>query len=163
MAAIVNCPECGEEYLATTRECADCGVPLGGAAAAPPEPEPADELPPVAELTNVRTAALGVVQRLSDALVERGITHRIEALAPDDPEERRVRRPDSWPYGIYVREQDVPAAMEVDRAFMRTIMPDLPEDAGAPAVEGGCPACGTPVASDARECPDCGLALLDEV
>jgi predicted amidophosphoribosyltransferase len=159
MAAIVNCPECGEEYLATTRECADCGVPLG--AAAPPQPAPASELPPVAQLTCVRTAALGVVQALSDMLVEQGITHRIEALAPDDPDARRVRRPDASPYGVFVREQDVPAALEVDRAFMRQIIPDLPDDAEAPLAEGACPACGAAVASDAAECADCGLALVE--
>jgi hypothetical protein len=160
MTAIVNCPECGEEYLATTRECADCGVPL--AAGATPQPEAPAELPPVAQLVNVRTASLGVVQRLSDALVAQGITHRIEALPPDDPDERRVRRPDTWPYGIYVREQDVPAAMNVDRAVMRSLMPDLPDATEAAAGEGGCPACGTAVAADARECPDCGLALIEE-
>jgi hypothetical protein len=161
MAAIVNCPQCGEEYLATTRECADCGVPLGvGAPAAQPEPEPVDELPPVSELTNLRTGSLGVVQGLSEMLMEAGITHRIEAVAPDDPGQRR--RGDSLPYGVYVRAADEERAAAVDRAFMRRIMPDLPEDAGAPVAEGGCPACGTPVASDARECPDCGLALLEE-
>jgi hypothetical protein len=161
MTAIVNCPECGEEYLATTRECADCGVPLVAGARAARAAEPADELPPVAQLTNLRTASLGLVQRLSEMLAERGITHRIEALAPDDPEERRVRRPDTWPYGIYLREQDVAAALEIDRAFMRTVMPDLPEGEAASPGEGGCPACGAALASDARECPDCGLALIE--
>jgi hypothetical protein len=161
MAAIVNCPECGEEYLATALECADCGVALGGLAATrAAAPASADELPAISELVCVRAAALAIAQSLSQHLSEAGISHRIEAVH-DDNEDGSLRRPGAnLPYGVYVRERDTEAAMAVDRAFMRTIIPDLPEEQAA-GPEGGCPACGTPVASDARECPDCGLALIE--
>src|SRR5262245_28799404 len=106
MAAIVNCPECGEEYLATTLECADCGVPLGGlaatrAAAAAPAPATADELPAISELVCVRAAALAIAKTLSEHLSEAGISHRIEAVH-DDTEDGSMRRPGAnLPYGVY--------------------------------------------------------------
>jgi hypothetical protein len=161
MAAMLHCPECGEEYLATTLECADCGVPLSAAATQASGPSSATELPPVSQLVCVRAAALAIAKGLSEQLVEAGISHRIEAVH-DDRDDGSLRRPGAnLPYGVYVRERELQAALGVDRAFMRTIIPDLPEEEQAAVAEGGCPACGSPVSSDARECPDCGLVLIE--
>lgn len=159
------CPECGEEYLPTVMECADCRVALvasGDATASAPAPAPR-ELPPAAQLVCIRTAALGWAQGLSSRLSEAGITHRLEAQEPDDaatPAAARRRLADS-PYGVFVREQDVEDARAVDREFMRTQIPDVSDDAAAVVVGEGCPACGAAVAADAAECPECGLALLE--
>jgi hypothetical protein len=156
MVAPRVCPECGEEYLPTVLRCVDCGVSL--VAEAPARAAAPGELPPVSELLCVRTGSLAIAQGLSAELAEAGITHRIQAVSPEAGAE--PRRPDALPYGVYVREQDAAAAAAVDHAFLRSQLPDLPADAEAGAGGEGCPACGAPVAADAAECPDCGLALL---
>jgi hypothetical protein len=151
------CPECGEEYLPTVLRCVDCGVSLE--AGAPARADEAAELPPAAQLVLVRSSSLAIAQGLSERLSEAGITHRIQVVpdAPGGDDERP--RPAAMPYGVYVREADAAEALAVDREYLRSQLPDLPADAEAGA-EGGCPACGAPVAADAAECPDCGLALL---
>jgi hypothetical protein len=158
MAITLHCPECGEEYVASALRCVDCGVALvSGEPGA--RPAPVEELPPVAQLVCLRTANLGFVQGLSEQLAQAGISHRIEAL-PDEGEETSLRRPGSLPYGVFVRQQDVDAALEVDRAHMRHVIPDLPAEGVAPAGGEGCPACGAAITPDAAECSDCGLALV---
>jgi hypothetical protein len=157
------CPECGEEYLPTVSECADCRVALVAAGSAAPAAPTSRELPPVSQLVCVRTASLGFAQGLSDLLSEAGITHRLEAQEPDEPAPEAAARGRfvDRPFGVYVREQDLADAREVDREFMRRQFPDVAEDATVGAVGEGCPACGAAVAADAAECPECGLALLE--
>ena len=155
------CPRCRCEYLGSVLVCADCGVEL--------VPEHSleslgrDEMPGIADLTCVRAASVSWAQALSQRLAKAGISHRIEAV-PDEAEGEGVRgEPDALlPYGVWVLEADLPAAREVDEDFLRSQIPDLPEDlsAHAPAGEDQCPACGTAVSQDAQECPDCGLVLV---
>ena len=154
------CPECREEYIASAQRCVTCDVPLVASEGFVRVGGPR-ELPPVAQLVCVRTATLSFAQALSERLAQAGITHRLES-EPDSREgETQLRRPDTMPYGIYVREQDLDAAREVDRAHMRSEFPDLPDVPEGGSVVDGCPACGAAAAPDATECPDCGLALLD--
>ena len=155
------CPRCRCEYLGNVLECADCGVEL--------VPEHSlealgrAEMPPIAELTCIRSASVGWAQALSQQLSKAGISHRIEAV-PDEAEGEGVRgEPDALlPYGVWVLEADLPAAREVDENFLRSQIPDLPEDLSAhePAGDEQCPACGTAVSQDAQECSDCGLVLV---
>jgi hypothetical protein len=159
------CPQCGEEYIASAVSCVHCDVALVGSDGIAPARAPR-ELPPAAQLFCVRTATLAVAQGLSERLSQAGISHRIE-LVPDEAPPQGAqgalrRRPGELPYGVYVLADDVPAASRVDRDYLRSVLPDLPAD-HQPGLEGGegCPACGAPVAPDARECPDCGLALLE--
>lgn len=154
------CPECGEEYLPTVDRCADCRVALVAAGVEPVAVAPR-ELPPASQLVCLRTASLGFAQGLSDLLSEAGITHRLEADPTSREGEHNARRPDSLPFGVFVREQDLAAAREVDREFMRRQFPDVSEEPSAGAAGEGCPACGAAVAADAVECPECGLALLE--
>lgn len=157
MSAPLFCPECESEYLPSATECADCRVPLVhehelGAS-------PADDLPPASELTLLRAASIGWVRSLSDRLSEAGLPHRIEAAVSDDEDTQRPGA--SLPYGVYLRPDDVPAALEVDADFMREQIPDLPEHVDVSAGGGeGCPACGDAVPANANECPSCGLALV---
>ena len=154
------CPDCGEEYVSTVLACPDCGVALVASDDFVPVRSPND-LPPVAQLVCVRTASLSFAQGLSERLSRAGITHRLE-IEPDSREgEHNARRPDSMPYGIYVREPDASRARELDAIHMRSQFPDFPEASEVGAVGDGCPACGAAAAPDATECPDCGLALLE--
>ena len=157
MGAPRVCPECGEEYVSTALRCAECGVDLVAAGAAP-RVSPR-ELPPIAELACVRAASLDIARDLSERLSEAGISHRIE-VAADLASEGALQRPGAnLPYGVYVRAGDLPAARQIDHAYLRSQIPDLPAEVEAGGE--GCPACGAPVAPDATECPDCGLALIE--
>ena len=158
---VLFCPRCRCEYFGRVVECADCGValvPEHALAASQP-----GELPPVSELTCVRASAVGWAQGLSLRLSEAGIAHRIEAV-PDEGGSESVRgEPDALlPYGVWVREEELAAAREVDEDFLRSQIPDLPEDLSAQEAVGDdqCPACGMAVSSDTEECPDCGLVLV---
>ncbi|NRA07664.1 MAG: hypothetical protein HRU02_05845 [Myxococcales bacterium] len=155
------CPRCRCEYLRNVLECADCGVELVPEYSL--EALGREEMPPIAELTCIRSASVGWAQALSQRLSEAGISHRIEAV-PDEARGESVRgEPDALlPYGVWVREADLPAAREVDENFLRSQIPDLPEDLSAhePAGDEQCPACGTAVSPNAQECSDCGLVLV---
>ena len=154
------CPDCGEEYVSTVLACPDCGVALQASDGLAPVRRP-HELPPVAQLVCVRTGSLSFAQGLSERLSRAGITHRLE-LEPDSLEgEANARRPDSMPYGVYVREHDAGRAREIDAIHMRSQFPDMPDVPEGASVGDACPACGAVAAPDATECPDCGLALLD--
>ncbi len=157
----VFCPECRAEYLWNATLCVECDVALVASGAL--GDAAAEGLPAASELVCVRAAAVGWARTLSDRLAAAGISHRIE-ITHDDEEEGSVRRPGAnLPYGVYVRQDDVEAALAVDAEFMRSQIPDLPGDheASLAAQDAeSCPACGTALTSDARECPDCGLALL---
>jgi predicted amidophosphoribosyltransferase len=59
-----------------------------------------------------------------------------------------------------VRREDVEAAAEVDREYMRRAIPDLEVGTAQTTGEEGCPACGAPLSPDAAECSDCGLTLV---
>jgi hypothetical protein len=114
-----------------------------------------ESLPPISELVCVRAASLGWARALSERLAAEGVSHRIE-VAADDLEDGSARRPGvNLPYGVYVRSEDMAVAARVDAAFVRSQIPDLPEE---PQAGEGCPACGADV-GEADECPDCGLAL----
>jgi len=160
------CPECGEEYLPTVIQCVHCRVALV-APGSEPIAAPARELPPAADLVCIRTASQGFAQELSEWLSEAGITHRLEAQtgggqASQQPSSAAQRaRFEELPYGVFVRAEDAEAAREVDRAHMRSQIPDLPEEGVNETAGEGCPACGAAVAVDAAECPECGLALLE--
>lgn len=153
----VYCPECRSEYLGTASVCVECGVGLVSELALESHAEHA--LPPVSELVCIRASSVGWAQALSERLAAEGISHRIE-VAGDD-EDGSVRRPGAnLPYGVYVRAEDLEVAARVDAAFMRSQIPDLPDEGEAGALEAeGCPACGAEVALDVSECPECGLAL----
>lgn len=155
------CPRCEGEYLPSARECSECGialVPASRLAAA----AAAEAMPPAAELVCVRAASVGWARALSEELSAAGISHRIEAAADDGDEEGSARQPGvNLPYGLYVREADLEAALAIDARFMQSQIPDMPVEA-EPVDDESCPACGDPVSASDEECPGCGLALLAE-
>jgi ribosomal protein L40E len=164
MGTMKICPRCGEEYVLTASTCADCGVPLGFEGPAAGEPAAALELPPTSELVPLRHAEVSWIEGLAAALAEAGIPSRVEL--PDEADLRgRVQRAGTGAIRctLYVRPEDAPAAARVDAEFTRTQVPDLPEDATSAWSEAEtCPGCGTPLAPDAGECPECGLAFGSE-
>lgn len=156
------CPRCGEEYVLTASTCVDCGVPLGfegpaaGGVVVP-------ELPDTGDLVAVRHAEVPWIEGLAGALADAGIASRV--ALPQEADERRVqaRGMGAIRCTLFVRPEDAPAAARIDAAFARTQVPDLPDetDAGWGEAE-ACPGCATPLAADAAECPECGLAFGGE-
>jgi hypothetical protein len=153
------CPRCGEEYVLTASTCVDCGIPLGfdspGADA-----DPGFELPPAEDLVAVRHAEVSWIEGLAAALAEAGVPSRVEL--PTEADTRRVQGAGMGAIRctLFVRPADAAVAARVDADFARTQVPDLPEDAHSAWGEAEvCPGCASPLATDAAECPECGLAF----
>ena len=151
------CPSCGEEYVHEVQTCAECGVPLGREG--PPPPPPREALPPLDSLAALRNAEVSWIDGLAHALAEEGIPSRVE-LPPQDTRSIQGRGMGAVRCTLYVRPSDVAEAARIDAEFARTQVPDLPEASSAALAETDtCPGCDTPVAADAVECPECGLAF----
>ena len=144
------CPECRVEYVHEAVECSDCGVAL----VAPEALGSAGSgLPEASELAMLRAERGGWIQRLADALHAEGIPHRIQsAPAPAGAGGAPV-------FAVFVRTEDLLRAREVDAAVLHAQLPELGELGAEPTSEEHCPACGHELASDAAECPDCGLSF----
>jgi len=158
--AMKICPRCGEEYVLAASTCADCGVPLGFDRPAPAAEPEAPELPEPSALVALRHAEVSWIEGLAEALAEAGIPSRVEL--PQAADERRVQGAGLGAIRctLYVRPEDAAAAARIDAEFARSQVPDLPEDAASAWQEAEvCPGCETPLAADATECPECGLAF----
>lgn len=154
-----HCPECGAEYRPEVIHCVDCrGVELVPGEA--PASGPLGSFPPASELELVRVAPMAWIQTLSRELQEDGVAHRVQtASAEDAPAEQRADVFGAVQlFGLYVREADLAGAREIDATIAATLLPEE-----APPLEEGdedtCPACGTALAPDVLECPDCGLGF----
>ena len=151
------CPRCGEEYVHTMERCVDCDVPLGTDAPAGFEAPP--DLPPTEQLVALRNAEVPWIEGLAHALAAAGIPSRVELPRHED-QSVQSRGMGAIRCNIFVRPADALAAARVDAEFARTQVPDLPHDEAGEWGEGdACPGCGTEVASDASECPECGLSF----
>ena len=154
------CPECHEEYTLVATRCADCGVYLVHGDELAVEEEELEAFPPASELECVRVAPLPWIRALSEALQQGGVVHRVEPTGADDAPEGQ--RPDVFGdvqlFGLYVRTEHASTARELDDSIAAQVLPEE-----APTIEEGeeetCPACGTGLAADVIECPDCGLRL----
>jgi len=157
--AIKVCPECGEEYTLVAQECADCRVPLVHPEELPEEIEP-EALPPISELECVRVGPLPWTRAISQGLEAAEIPHRVE---PDTRSEAEGGvDPRSFDgqavYGTWVRPEDLDRAGEIDRMIFAHVDESVREQEPATGDE-TCPACSSPLAPDALECPDCGLSF----
>jgi hypothetical protein len=154
------CPACRTEYMLVATRCADCDVDLVDAAALAAADAALEAFPPASELECVRVAPVGWVRALSEALQQRGVTHRVEpASASDAPD---GQSPDVFGgaqlFGLYVQSEHVSRARDLDDSIAAQV---LPEEAPtlAEGEQEACPACSTELAANATECPDCGLVF----
>lgn len=150
------CPRCGEEYVHTMQRCSDCDVALGSDA---PVDAPILELPPAEQLIPLRNAEVSWIEGLAHALAEAGIPSRVELPRRED-QTVQSRGMGAIRCNLYVRPEDAKAAAGVDAEFARTQVPDLPDaQAGEWGESETCPGCGSELAADASECPECGLSF----
>jgi uncharacterized OB-fold protein len=149
------CPQCGTEYLPHIEKCADCDAVL----LLPEEYRRKQEErkrtgeKTVEEKAVVREGDLDWLSELRVVLIEAGIPC---AIRSDDDCGKGCC---GGTCRLVVSPDDRERAQERIEEYFMEINPEL--RASNELLEGGkCPACGSPVAADARECPDCGLPLL---
>lgn len=152
------CPSCRDEFVPTMERCPDCDVPLVHEEEL--GPEEAEELPPVEELACVRVAPVAWIRALSEGLQQRGVAHRVQGARIEDAPEGKSARVfgNVGLFGLWVGEEDRPAAEELDGTLAARLVPEEAPELGE-GDEETCPACGTTLDADTVECPDCGLAF----
>ncbi len=149
------CPNCETEYLPHIWKCADCGAVL-----LPPEEyrEAQEERKRIEEenvedAVAVREGDLNWLTELRAALVDAGIPSTIDVDAGCKKgccgDKCRLK----------VAPEDLERAQDSIEEYLMKVNPEF-RTSKELIREGRCPACGSPVGADARECPDCGLPLL---
>jgi hypothetical protein len=149
------CPECLAEYVPHMEKCADCGAVL----LLPEELRRAQEErqrlreKAVENISVVREGDLDRLSELRAVLVDAGIAASVQAAADCG------RGCCGGTHRLVVSSDDLDRAQESIEEYFMEGNPELrasKELLGA----GKCPACGSPVGEQARECPDCGLPLV---
>lgn len=149
------CPVCQTEYLYHILKCTDCGADL----LLPQEHRKAQEdkkrlgQKAAENRAVVREGDLDWMSELRAVLVDAGIPCMLHSglnckkgCCGDN-------------FQLLVSSDDLESAqLRIEEYFM-AINPELCT-ANELIKEGKCPACGSPVDTDERECPDCGLSLL---
>jgi hypothetical protein len=156
------CPQCGVPHQAWATRCADCDCALSYERPVRRDPVRPAELPPARELACLRTGDPWHVRELAEALQEAGISCRIDSFPPEAPltgpglSARGRGAPEgATKLGVYVAHADAAAGQRIERELLASRMAGAPEGAASDA--DGCPACGSPLAPTATECPECGL------
>lgn len=149
------CPDCHTEYLPHVRKCADCGADL----LLPEEHRKAQEgkkriaEKAVEDRVVVREGDLGWLSELREVLVHAGIPCTVQSEVSC----RKGCCGDACQ--LVVSSDDRERAQARIEEYFMTMNPELRTSNELIKV-GKCPACGSPVGTDVRECPDCGLILL---
>jgi hypothetical protein len=149
------CPQCETEYVPHMEKCADCGSVL----LLPEEHRKAQQEKErirekaVENTAVVREGDLDWLRELRAVLVDAGIPAAVQAAADCG------KGCCGGTHRLTVSSDDLERAQErIEEYFME----GNPEIRASKELlgEGKCPACGSPVGEEARECPDCGLPLL---
>ncbi len=160
-----SCPRCGDEFQHWVNECPDCHVPLahadaGGSAPALGERSAAAPAPFTSPVL-LRRGDPRDLRELAERLGAQGIACAVGGdFGKASKGIGRAGAGRSVTLGLFVEERDLPAASEIQRAWLAE---QMPEDASAGPVGelSGCPGCGEPLAADARACRSCGLEFPD--
>jgi len=149
------CPDCGSEFLPHIEKCSDCGAVL----LLPEEHRKAQEERKrieekiVENAVVVREGDLDWMTELKTVLIDSGIS----CFLHFDDSCRKGCCGDKC--HLMVSSEDLERAQECIEEYLIEVSPEF--RASKELInEGRCPACGSPVATDVQECPDCGLPLL---
>lgn len=105
------------------------------------------------ELVIIREDTPEVIRELQTYCGERGYDTQI-TLAPGCSTGSCALR-----YVLLIARQNAPAGAALVEQYFFEQYPEL-KQARQEQEKGNCPACGYPAGDMARECPDCGLALI---
>ena len=149
------CPHCEAEYLPHIEKCADCGVDL----LLPEEYKKAqEERKRIEEMTLsnmvvVREGDMDWLRELREVLIDAGIPCAVhfDAGCKKGCCGAECR--------LVVSSDDLERARERIEEYYMEVSPEL-RASNELLKEGKCPACGSSVGTDERECQDCGLPLL---
>ncbi len=155
MTQIKICPDCATEYFPHVENCADCGAVL----LFPEENKRVQEEKKRCmdkALENpvvVREGDLKWIDELFHVLIDSSIpcVVHVDTGCKKGCSGHSCR--------LLVSSKDVEKANERIEEYYMKIHPEI-QASKEMISEGKCPACGSPVGSDAVECPDCGLTLL---
>ena len=155
MQQIKICPDCTTEYFPHIEKCADCGAVLLSSEENKKVQEGKRQLKDKA-LENqvvVREGDKKWMEELYQVLIDSDIPCLITADAGCN------KRCSADTRRLLVSSKDVEKANELIEEYYSEIHPEA-QASKKMVSQGKCPACGSPVGSDAVECPDCGLTLL---
>ncbi len=168
------CPECGGEFVPEMEVCPDCGETLRWSREVDAWDQPTlvgglEPLEPSPELALVRADELGLIEALASRLVERGIRSLVHTSPTPDAaaheESLAANELGRYRHFLFVRREDLGAAVEVDREVLLEEVPELAAagDFTQPDLF-TCPSCGSRWPEGTPECPGCGLGFeLDDV
>lgn len=149
------CPGCGAEYFLHIEKCADCGAVL----LLPEEYEKAQEEKKrlmekaIANEVVVREGDLDWMGELRAVLIESGIPCNVRS------DEGCTNSCCGDKCRLVVSREDAGRAQERIEKYFMEMHPEV-RASNELVSQGKCPACGSPVSPDDRECPDCGLMLV---
>jgi hypothetical protein len=107
-----------------------------------------------AQLHLLRSATFDWTNRLAEKLEEEGVPHRVLPVGE--------KRSTDGMWAVYVPQEEMELAREIDREVMLELFPDLPDDYDPAALDTSrCPACQEPVVEGATTCAECGLAIVE--
>lgn len=149
------CPHCEAEYLPHIEKCADCGAVLlmmEDYKKAQAEKKRIGEKI-VENTVVVREGDLNWMGELRAVLIDAGIPCAVHSDAGCK------KGCCGAACRLLVSSEDIERARERIEEYYMEVSPEL-RASNELLREGKCPACGSPVGTDERECQDCGLALL---
>jgi hypothetical protein len=149
----VFCPKCKVGFAPGIAVCPFCNIPLTSERDVEDElgetPEPVIIDDDLSSLKELRAADVSWMHHLQDKLSEAGIPHRIEQTDPP----RML-------FSVYVRDEDLPRAKDIDEKVFAV---EVPDSEGMPHVEdldfSSCPGCGHRLGENDLKCNSCGLDL----
>jgi hypothetical protein len=146
------CPACGAEYYPHVTKCADCGVVLVS---------PEEHKNAVAETKRTKEKAAGDAVKVMEGDLE--WMSELRAVLLDSGIPCTLHSCGKGCCGstcqLKVAPGDLEMARETLEEYLMVLEPDL-RIAKAMFGQGKCPACGSSISPDARECADCGLPLI---
>ena len=150
-----TCPECGAEYLPHIEKCADCSVIVLSAEECMKAQEERKRIEETAVDNSVKVLEgdLSWMSELRTVLLDAGIPCSLHS----DAGCRKGCCGDT--VQLKVSPQDLERSQKAIEEYLMELDPDLrmvKEMLG----KGKCPACGSSIGRDARECQDCGLPLI---
>ena len=148
------CPECKTEYLPHIEKCSDCGALLILPEDLIKVQEEKERLmeKAVEDEVIIREGDLDWMKELYAVLIDAGIPCTIRT-------DSGCKKGCHAPHPLVVSRRDYERAQERIEEYFMEMHPEIRASRELVS-EGKCPACGSLVSADDRECPDCGLPLV---